>query len=331
MSELITIGEPMVVLASQDEDLSLTNAVHFRKFAAGAELNVAIGVARLGHSVDYVSSIGDDPFGRFIFNEVKKNQISTKYLEMTTEYWTGHYLKQRVTTGDPSVYYFRKNSAAANYNPTQIDQIDLSNVKIGHLSGIFAALSESTLATFKHLNAKLNQTGVLTTFDPNLRPSLWTSETEMIECTNELAKYSRIVMPGVAEGAILVGSRDPVKIANYYLDQGIETTTVIVKTGADGAYVKVRGKTPFCVSGFQVNHVVDTVGAGDGFAVGLISGLLEGQSLRKSVERACAIGALAVQAPGDNDGYPTRAQLQDFLTQQKKNRRVKDETNDVIK
>lgn len=58
---------------------------------------------------------------------------------------------------------------------------------------------------------------------------------------------------------------------------------------------------------------MDTVGAGDGFAAGLITALIEGKSLKESVTRANAVGALAVQSPGDNDGYPTPKELADFL------------------
>lgn len=59
----------------------------------------------------------------------------------------------------------------------------------------------------------------------------------------------------------------------------------------------------------MVEQVVDTVGAGDGFAVGTISGRLEGLSWADSVRRGAAIGALQVQVEGDNEGLPTPEQL----------------------
>ncbi|MOA53210.1 2-dehydro-3-deoxygluconokinase [compost metagenome] len=58
-----------------------------------------------------------------------------------------------------------------------------------------------------------------------------------------------------------------------------------------------------------VAHVVDTVGAGDGFAVGMISALLEHQSFAEAVQRANWIGSRAVQSRGDMEGLPTRAEL----------------------
>ena len=68
---------------------------------------------------------------------------------------------------------------------------------------------------------------------------------------------------------------------------------------------------------FTVEHVVDTVGAGDGFAVGVVSALLEGKSLQEAAERGAAIGALAIMVAGDNEGLPTKEGLAKFLAAHK--------------
>ena len=114
-----------------------------------------------------------------------------------------------------------------------------------------------------------------------------------------------------------MGSRDPEAIADFYLNNGTATKTVIVKLGTEGAFVKLKDGISYTVPGFKVEKVVDTVGAGDGFAVGLITALIEGKELKEAVIRANAIGAMAVQSPGDNDGYPTPEQLAEFLQNQK--------------
>ena len=67
------------------------------------------------------------------------------------------------------------------------------------------------------------------------------------------------------------------------------------------------------VPGFQVDEIVDTVGAGDGFAAGVISALLEGQDVEQAVTRGCAIGAIQLTSRGDNEGLPTREQLDAFM------------------
>jgi len=313
MAEFLTIGEPMAVLASSNPDQSLVDATDFEKFVAGAELNVAIGVSRLGHHAEYISAVGNDPFGKFIQKSLVGASIGNDYVNEDADHWTGFYLKERVTHGDPATFYFRKNSAAANFDINVLDSIDFSSVKIAHLSGIFAALSANDLNVLKKLNQYLRDAGKFVTFDPNLRPALWDSQAEMIKVTNELAKNADLVMPGINEGKVLMGSDNPEKIADFYLSQSDYTQTVIVKLGPKGAYIKQKNGVSKTVSGFYVEHVVDTVGAGDGFAVGLITGLLDNLPLDEAARRGCAIGALAVMSPGDNDGYPTPDELNAFM------------------
>jgi 2-dehydro-3-deoxygluconokinase len=70
------------------------------------------------------------------------------------------------------------------------------------------------------------------------------------------------------------------------------------------------------IPGFKVDQVVDTVGAGDGFALGVITALLEGKSLESAALRGNAVGAMQVQVLGDNEGYPTREKLLQFYEKQ---------------
>ena len=84
---------------------------------------------------------------------------------------------------------------------------------------------------------------------------------------------------------------------------------VVIKLGAKGAYWTTAVQAGY-VAGFPVKKVVDTVGAGDGFAAGLISGMLEGCPVMDAVKRGTWIGARAVQVLGDTEGLPTRAQLE---------------------
>ena len=84
--------------------------------------------------------------------------------------------------------------------------------------------------------------------------------------------------------------------------------TVVAKTHHYWqAHVAGTGRVP----GFPVKEVIDTVGAGDGFAAGVISALLEGRSVPEAVRRGSWIGARAVQVLGDTEGLPTRTQLEE--------------------
>ncbi|MBO1306200.1 sugar kinase [Enterococcus sp. 669A] len=315
MSEFLTIGEPIALFGSTEVDKSLKDAQNFQKFLAGAEVNVAVGVSRLGHSTQYITRVGKDPFGEFIIDQLNENKVGTDYVDQTEDFWTAFQLKDRVSDGDPSIFYFRKGSAAAHFQQQVLDTIDFSEVKMVHLSGIFPAISSEALTAFRHFVQLLEEKNIRTTFDPNLRPQLWESREKMVETINELASHAEIILPGINEGEILMGSRDPEAIADFYLANGAATKTVIVKLGTEGAYVKQKDGSSFTISGFKVDEVVDTVGAGDGFAAGLITALIEGKSLEEAVIRANAVGALAVQSPGDNDGYPTPEELEAFLAE----------------
>uniref|UniRef100_UPI00403F6CC8 sugar kinase n=1 Tax=Lentilactobacillus hilgardii TaxID=1588 RepID=UPI00403F6CC8 len=311
MSELITIGEPIVTFASKQPDVSLIDATEFTKIMGGAELNVAIGATRLGHSTDYISRVGNEPFGDYVIKTILSHGVGAKYISRDPKYWTGHQLKELVTKGDPQTYNYRKGSAAAHLSKEIIEKVDLNGVKMAHMSGIFPAISEMAEETFRTLLERLIQKEITITFDPNLRPALWASREKMIRTINELAGSADIVLPGVEEGKILLGTDDPEKIADFYL-KGRRTKAVIVKVGSAGAFVKTAEGEHYDVPGFKVKQVIDTVGAGDGFALGVITALLEGLNLRSAVVRGNAVGALQVQTYGDNDGYPDQKQLKAF-------------------
>jgi 2-dehydro-3-deoxygluconokinase len=89
---------------------------------------------------------------------------------------------------------------------------------------------------------------------------------------------------------------------------------VIIKLGPDGAYFKTADAQGH-IQGFPVEHVVDTVGAGDGFAVGVISGIVEQLPIEQAIERGCAIGALTVMSQGDLEGLPSRDKLNAFMNE----------------
>ena len=288
----------------------LEEVEHFTRALSGAEVNVSIGLSRLGHSVEYLTRLGDDPFGHYIENQLKKNEIGTSMVTYDPVYRTGIQLKNRVTDGsDPYAPYYRKGSAASHISKAEIDALDLADVELIHVTGIPPALSESAREASFRLMERAKEAGILLTFDPNLRPALWENEETMICVINRLASMADAVLPGIGECRILAGTDQAEEAADFYQKLGVKT--VIVKDGASGAYVR-EGETSYRVPGYRVEKVVDTIGAGDGFAVGVLSGMLEGISMRDSVLRGNAIGAIQVMNISDNEGLPTRQELEQF-------------------
>jgi dehydrogluconokinase len=308
--DVATFGEAMLLLVAQQPG-PLEQVQTFSKRTAGAETNVAIGLARLGLRVGWASRLGDDSMGRYLLSEMRREGIDCSHVVCDPAQRTGFQFKGRVTDGsDPPVEYHRKGSAASTMGVDDIDVPWLLSARHLHATGVFAAVSDSTLAAACRQVELMREAGRTISFDTNLRPSLWRSTEAMRHWVNHLAAQADWVLPGIDEGKLLTGESSPEGIARFYLERGAQLA--IVKLGADGAYFEgshggseVRGRVP----AFPVAQVVDTVGAGDGFAVGVVSALLEGRSVEQAARRGAWIGARAVQVPGDTEGLPTRAEL----------------------
>lgn len=309
MSKVLTIGEAMGLLIATEAG-PLEQVEQFSRHVCGAELNYAVGMARLGNDVSYISKVGCDPFGQCICNFLRENGIHDTYVWSDADHMTGFQMKEKVAKGDPKVANIRKHTAFSYVQPSDLDGIDWDGVDHLHVTGIPLALSESCRETIYALMEIAHREGVRISFDPNLRPMLWPNREIMVQVINDAAQYADIVMPGLGEGNILTGYEQETDIANYYLQRGVGTV-VIKLGGSNGTYIRTTD-TELYVPSYHVTHIVDTVGAGDGFAVGFTSGLLDGLSLQEAARRGAAIGAMAIQVAGDNEGLPTREQLKVF-------------------
>lgn len=313
MAEVILFGEPMALFIGQEYG-TLKNVTTFKKALAGAELNVCIGLTRLGHSTSYITKLGGkDPFGAYIYESLQREGIDTSSVSFDDEHMTGFMLKSKVREGNPDISYFRKHSAASNIGPEDIEKVSFENVRHVHVTGIPCALSESCLTATLRLIERAHERNIYVSFDPNLRPSLWKSQEIMAKTLNDVACRCDMVLPGLSEGEILTGRTGAKEVADYYLSKGVRD--VVIKTGKEGAYLQ-NAETCAQIPCFPVEKfakVVDTVGAGDGFAVGVISGRLEGLPLKETVMRGNVIGGLQLIVEGDNEGLPDRGRLAEAM------------------
>jgi len=304
--DVITFGEAMMLLVA-DRPGPLELAQAFYKRTAGAETNVAIGLARLGLKVGWASRLGTDSMGRYLLAAMTHEGIDCSHVVCDASQPTGFQFKGCVTDGsDPPVEYHRKGSAASHMGVADIDEAWLLGARHLHATGVFAAVSGTTLPAAAKTMDLMRAAGRSVSFDPNLRPTLWATPELMRSAINDLATRADWVLPGLEEGRFLTGKDTPESIATFYRQRGARL--VVVKLGREGAYFDSDSATGY-VAGFPVSKVVDTVGAGDGFAVGVISALLDGLSVPAAVRRGAWIGARAVQVLGDSEGLPTRAQL----------------------
>ncbi|PLT33063.1 carbohydrate kinase family protein [Bacillus sp. V5-8f] len=121
-----------------------------------------------------------------------------------------------------------------------------------------------------------------------------------------------IFLPGIEEAEFLLGESSVESYGAHFLDMGVKI--VGMKLGSEGSI----GFTNFHsikASPYRIDHVIDTVGAGDAFAAGflsvmlddpeLINGTTPAQTLKEALERGNILGALATQFKGDWEGAPT--------------------------
>lgn len=306
-ADVVTFGETMVVFRPEEPG-PLTYVGGFRRGVGGAESNMAMALARLGHDPAWRSRLGDDPFGRYVRNFVRGEGVRTR-VEFDPDAPTGLLFKERREAGESRVFYYRDGSAASRLGPGDLPDADLAGAEWLHLTGITPALSASCRDLCERAAERCAEHGVALSLDPNLRHRLWSPD-EMRETLVPMFEHADVVMPGVEEGETLFGTDDPDAIADASLDAGADVA--LVKLGAEGALVAsdgVRERVP----GYPVEDVVDPVGAGDGFAAGFLSGQLDGESLVESVRRGNAVGAFAVTVTGDVEGFPTAAELERFL------------------
>lgn len=303
-------GEPLALLMAQEEG-PLGSVSAWSQGLAGAELNVAVGLTRLGHEAEYLTRLGTDPFGDAVLTAMGEKGVSTARVARDSTRPTGSMLKGLAKHGDPDIYYYRAGSAASALSPMDVNALDLGDYHTIHLTGILPALSASCREAAYELAIRGRAAGARVTFDPNVRPSLWNSSSLMQDTLQTLGGLADVVLPGIGECEALLGTADPEEAGRRWL--GLGASLAIIKLGPAGAYWVSRDGSEGYVPGYEVPRVVDTVGAGDGFAAGAVSALAEGLGPADAAARGCAIGALQVTRRGDNDGLPTREELAAFM------------------
>lgn len=313
-ADVVTLGESMVLFQPMMEG-PLTYSHLFSKSIAGAESNVAIGLTRLGKRVRWISRVGTDPFGKMILSTLSGEGIDVSYVIQDEHAPTGVYFKEYKGYGDPNAYYYRKFSAASKFSVEDIKPEWFEHARHLHVTGITPALGEHTAEFMKEVMNLAKEKGLTVSYDPNLRRKLWDAETARSVLTS-LIPLCDIFLPGIDEAEFLLRNKDYVSCSKQFLDMGPKL--VVVKLGAKGS-VAFFGKQKVEAPPLQVEKVVDTVGAGDAFAAGLLSVLLNETdplaetSLKNNIEGAltCAnlLGALATQCKGDWENAPYEEEI----------------------
>jgi 2-dehydro-3-deoxygluconokinase len=302
---VLTFGEALVGYAT--EEPALRAATTFTRFLGGAELNVAVGLTRLGIHATWVSVVGEDAHGDYVTDTV--NSLGVRSVIHRAPAPTALMFKAGGHDADPEVSQVRHDSAFCRYANLMVDNLgELTAYRHLHLTGIPLGVSATArTAALRLLNAATSA-GMTTSFDPNLRLHLFPDRDAMRDSLNAVAAACTIVLPGLTEGRLLTGEHDLNGIASFYLRAGARE--VVIKLGPSGA-IAYSGSTSARSRPIKVQSV-DTVGAGDGFAAGYIAAFLNGASLQERVEQAATVGAFVTTRRGDLAAMPTASELNDF-------------------
>jgi 2-dehydro-3-deoxygluconokinase len=318
MAEVVTFGEAMIRL-SPPNFRRLEQARSLDLFVGGAELNTAVGVARLGHSSAWVSRLTRNPLGRLIANHAREAGVSTEHIVWTDEDRVGlYFLEFGAAPRASSVMYDRKNAAIAGIKPGMVNwKAAFAGTKWFHVTGITPALSSSAAETTREALQAARAAGVQTIIDLNYRIKLW-SQAEAGKWMADFMQYTDVLitteediervfgMKGkdFEDVAAQVAKRFPLKIVAITLR---ENPLVWKNSWTAIAY---RDGKIFRTRTYEV-EIVDRLGAGDSFASGLIHGLLEGD-LQHAVDFGVAASALKHSIPGDFN-WVTRDEVESML------------------
>ena len=291
MIDVIALGETMAVVAPTLAE-PLETATAFSVATAGAESNLAQWLADWGHTAAWASRVGEDPLGRRVIQALQKNGVDTTYVGVDPAAPTGVMFKNP-GADSTTVHYYRKNSAAALMGPEMVDSLPWGKVRVLHLSGITPALSETCAQLVQQLFDRARLEGVPVSFDVNYRPGLWNVQSAM-EVLRNYARQASYTFVGLDEAQTLWPGIESAQDVREFLGG---SDTLIVKDGAVGA-TEFDGIASTFVPA-SVVEVVEVVGAGDAFAAGWLSAMLEGEQAPNRLARGHQFAARALSSTSD--------------------------------
>lgn len=260
MKQLVTIGEALIDFIPETKGQRLKDVASFRRVAGGAPANVAGSVARLGGKSCLLSALGRDAFGDYIIDCLKESGIDTQYIVRNDAADTSLAFVSLAADGNRDFKFYRRTAADLQFQPEQIPQNVLKNAGAIHFCSVDLVESPMKQA-HRRLIEMAREEGVIISFDPNLRLSLWEDEQALKKSVREFLPYADIIKLSDEELEFITGKTE-IEEALDDLLQG-EVKLVLYTKGKDGA-VLYRGKEKVMVEGHAVT-VRDTTGAGDSF------------------------------------------------------------------
>lgn len=316
MADIVALGEALIDFIAAEPEVALIDATTFVKAAGGATANLACAAAKLGVSSAVISKVGDDAFGRFLERSFSNAGADTSRMVFDPQY---HTTLAFVALGPgmvPDFSFYRNPSADMMLQASDLDLDFIKAAKVFCYGSISLIHEPSRSATFAAIEAAKSGRAIIS-YDPNLRPALWSDLDTARRGILEGLHHANIVKLSTEELEFITGEKDLDAASRLLFESNHDLRLILATMGPDGCRFwnkAARGKAP----GYKVN-VVDTTGAGDCFAAAaLVEILLRGWRLSDLAELpkddlidicrfANAAAALTTTTKGAIQSLPTKA------------------------
>lgn len=321
MYDVVAIGELLIDFTPGGTTADGT--VLFERNPGGAPGNVLAILARLGRKTALISKVGEDQFGEFLISVMKNIGVETKNILTTKDASTTLAFVHLDSKGDRSFSFYRKPGADMLLGEKDVDTGLVGKTKIFHFGTVSMTCEPSRGATL-HAVKTAKEKGALISFDPNLRPPLWSSLHEAKEVIKLGLEYADILKVSNEELEFITGFKNLEEGSKSIFEKyGIHL--ILVTLGASGCFYRLGSQTGNLHT-YDVK-TVDTTGAGDAFLGAFIYQVIDKKKaltdLNKSemeqmIDFANAAGSLATIKKGAIPAMPTVAEIEECIKTVKK-------------
>ena len=316
MSRVVCFGELLLRMSAPGRELLLQTA-QLAVHAGGAEANVGVSLAHLGHAVSMVSTVPSTPLGGFVLGELRRHGVDTAAVQVREGRMGLYFLTTGAVQRASEVVYDRADSAFANSSAADYDwDALLDGADWLHLSGVSPALNPAMAqATLAAARAACDR-GVKVSFDGNFRPSLWARwQGDAPGILRALFECADVVFADYRDIGVVLGGEFSQADVRERVDAAAaqafaafprlqwmactQRTPHSVDNHALGAMLVGRDGTRAVAPTREMIGIVDRIGGGDAFAAGILHGMMRGFAPDAIVRFGLAAGCLKHSIPGD--------------------------------
>ena len=308
--DVLTMGRIGVDVYPLQTGVSLREVESFGKYLGGSPTNVAVAAARYGRASAVITRTGEDPFGAFIHDALRRFGVDDRFVTAVPGLPTPVTFCEIFPPDDFPLYFYRFPKAPDL--EIRAEEVDLDAVREARVFWVtVTGLSQepSRSATLAALAAR-GKSGI-TILDLDYRPMFWESREEARTWVQQALEHVTVAVGNQDECETAVGVREPREAAAALRERGVELA--VVKQGPKGVLAD-DGSTSVEVPPVPV-EVVNGLGAGDAFGGALCHGLLSGWELERVMRFCNAAGALVASRLACADAMPEEHEVEALIAE----------------